>query len=986
MGQHVSEPIADAPAAASFVAGTKPARSAAPDAVPATSASGLAAVGTFNTALAEASEALRASEESYRTIFELAGDAMFVHDIDSGAILDANVRACELHGCSLEELKALGVGGISDGTPPFDTLHAAEYIARAAGGEPQRFEWLVRRNSGERFWVEVNLQRVRIRGQDRILASVRNIHERKRAEAVLQEAHAELERRVTERTAALAERTAELAQAEQRFRAIVEASPVPLLLSRMQDGAIRYANDRVERLIGAERGALLGKKTTDFYFDASDRTRLLATIRDQGYVQDMEICIRRADGSPCWVAASVQSLSFDGEPTLATSLIDITERRQAEEALRASEASYRSLFDNLTELVYVQRLDGTFLNVNEAVLRAYGYQRDELIGKTPGFLAAHDRVDIEDTMERFRKAAAGETQRFDWWGRRKDGSVFPKEVVLNRSTYFGQDVVIAVARDVTDRVAAQEMLRRREEHFRMLIENGSDIIAVVDRTGRISYASPSTERILGYRPDERIGRRSDELLHPDDAQELRKTYQRLKESTSRSERFEYRFQHKDGTERVLEGIVRAMPDGVDASGAIVNARDITLRKRAEETLAFQKTLLEAQGDSLMDGMLVVSPEGEVLSHNRRFVELFGIDSRDMSSRSDQVLLESALEKIQDPQGFMARVEYLYAHPQESARDEIQLRDGRVLDRYSAPVVSVGGTYYGRIWFFRDVTDEKRYAEELDAARREAEVERERARDLAGRLQREIEIGQKIQQGFLPAELPRLPGWEIAVRFRPAWQVAGDFYDVFQLAGGRLGIVIADVCGKGVGAALFMAIFQCLLRAYAERAATGSGGAVRAPEDVLLDSVVATNGYTTKVHRPANVFSSVFFGILEPDSGILHYVNAGHEPPVIIGPSRRPVRLVPTGPAIGLVRGARFRSGRTVISPGDLLVALTDGVTEARNSDREFFGEQRYLDLLRTRPRSAAAALDRIDEAVLEFAAGADQQDDVTMIALHRGNV
>ncbi|HWK88906.1 MAG TPA: PAS domain S-box protein, partial [Longimicrobium sp.] len=128
---------------------------------------------------------------------------------------------------------------------------------------------------------------------------------------------------------------------------------------------------------------------------------------------------------------------------LATVVREITGRKQAEEALRASEESYRGLFDNLTELVYIQDLEGRFLNVNEAVVRAYGYTREELLGQTPDMLADPARVDLEQVMECFRRAVEGEPQRFEWWARRKDGTFFPKEVSVARSTYFGRDVMIA---------------------------------------------------------------------------------------------------------------------------------------------------------------------------------------------------------------------------------------------------------------------------------------------------------------------------------------------------------------------------------------------------------------------------------------------------------------------------------------------------------------------------------------------------------------
>jgi PAS domain S-box-containing protein len=151
-----------------------------------------------------AEEALRMSEESYRTIFELAGDAMFVHDPKTAAVLDANRSACALHGVTLDQLKERGIPGVSDGSTPFDAEHAIERVRLAAAGEPQRFEWLGTHTDGRRVWVEVTLNRATILGQERVIASVRNVSERKVAEEALQRAYAELERRVEERTEALA--------------------------------------------------------------------------------------------------------------------------------------------------------------------------------------------------------------------------------------------------------------------------------------------------------------------------------------------------------------------------------------------------------------------------------------------------------------------------------------------------------------------------------------------------------------------------------------------------------------------------------------------------------------------------------------------------------------------------------------------------------------------------------------------------------------
>jgi two-component system, cell cycle sensor histidine kinase and response regulator CckA len=136
---------------------------------------------------------------------------------------------------------------------------------------------------------------------------------------------------------------------------------------------------------------------------------------------------------------------------------------RAREVLLESERTYRSLFDSLTELVYIQDLEGRFLNVNRAVLERYGYGREEIVGATPALLIDSERTDLDSVREAFGRAVAGEPQRFEFWGRTKEGASFPKEVTLARGRYFGEDVVIAVARDVSERRSLEEQLRHAQK-------------------------------------------------------------------------------------------------------------------------------------------------------------------------------------------------------------------------------------------------------------------------------------------------------------------------------------------------------------------------------------------------------------------------------------------------------------------------------------------------------------------------------------------
>jgi sigma-B regulation protein RsbU (phosphoserine phosphatase) len=278
-----------------------------------------------------------------------------------------------------------------------------------------------------------------------------------------------------------------------------------------------------------------------------------------------------------------------------------------------------------------------------------------------------------------------------------------------------------------------------------------------------------------------------------------------------------------------------------------------------------------------------------------------------------------------------------------------------------------------------------------------------------RFERDLEIGREIQAGFLPDEVPQPPGWEVVAYFRPAREVSGDFYDVFALPDDHLALVVADVCDKGVGAALYMTLLRSLIRAFAQQTlglgalrwpgAPGEGGdgpgggtdaaaAARRRTELLtkltaLSTVELTNNYVAVTHAKAVMFATMFFGILDTHTGVLTYVNAGHDTPVVQGPAGVKARLSITGPVVGITPNVAFELGRVVLEPGDTLFAYTDGVTEARNPAGQQFTEQRLLSVLAEPPRPPAELLDAVVTRLREHVAGAEPSDDVTMLAVRR---
>jgi sigma-B regulation protein RsbU (phosphoserine phosphatase) len=267
------------------------------------------------------------------------------------------------------------------------------------------------------------------------------------------------------------------------------------------------------------------------------------------------------------------------------------------------------------------------------------------------------------------------------------------------------------------------------------------------------------------------------------------------------------------------------------------------------------------------------------------------------------------------------------------------------------------------------------------------------------LDQELEKCRQIQRDFLPAQLPQLDNWSIEEFFFPASRVSGDFYDAFVLPGGYIGWVIGDVCDKGVGSALFMALFRSLIRIFAGQAQLGrslidtKSQTVGGPADSTpvrkynqLDAVrtvALTNDYIAREHGEMCMFATLFFGILDPKNGKLIYVSGGHETAFIIDQSGIRASLLPTGPAVGLHPQAKFKYKQIQLKPGDILFSYTDGVIDARSPAEDRFTRKRLTALLSHPASSAFELLERIGTTLFAHIGRAPQEDDITMLTLQR---
>jgi phosphoserine phosphatase RsbU/P len=259
---------------------------------------------------------------------------------------------------------------------------------------------------------------------------------------------------------------------------------------------------------------------------------------------------------------------------------------------------------------------------------------------------------------------------------------------------------------------------------------------------------------------------------------------------------------------------------------------------------------------------------------------------------------------------------------------------------------------------------------LEVARLTAAIGREMAQ--RERLNRELEIAREVQEHLFPQHLPSVPGMDYCGRCQPAREVGGDYYDFLELPEGKLGVAIGDVSGKGIGAALMMANLEASLRG---QASVGHALAelMRRVNSLVYDASSASR------------YATFFYAEYDPRSRQLSYVNAGHNPPVILRKSAaacHTFRLETGGPVIGLLPQGCYQQGSFALKPGDLIVLFTDGVSESMNARNEEWGEDELIELAKTcHGLPASEVMTRILAAAEAFAAGAPQHDDITLVVL-----
>lgn len=514
-----------------------------------------------------AQKALLESEARLRSLVQSIDDIVFEFDAD-GLILNVWTEDESL----LKAPKALIIGRRL--TDILSEEFAQYYVARfrevMKTGRPEHFEYELDVIAGSRWFLGRVTPIFSGDGSCRSVCMLaRDITERKRAER-------------------------ELFEAELKYRSIFE-NAVEGIFQNTPDDRLLSVNPALARIHGFDSPEQMIAEVKDvaaqLYVDPNRRREKLEIIKESGFVSNFESQALKRDGSIIWVSENVRQVC-DSEGKLLYfegTIQDITERRRSRMQLREQQEFLRSVIDTDPNLIFVKDRDGRFVLVNQATAEVYGTTVEGLVGKSDADFNPNmeeverfvrdDRAVMDNLEERFiaEEKVTDFRGRVHWLQTVKRPLVSPGGVA---------DRVLGIATDITARKHAEDALKEKEERFRLMIENSSDVITVLDANGTVLYGSPSLERVLGYSPDELIGRNLFDFIHPEDRAGARVVLAEALSQHGKPVAFDIRLHHQNGSWRFVESTGSNQIDTRGVEGIVLNSRDITDRRLAEQELDF----------------------------------------------------------------------------------------------------------------------------------------------------------------------------------------------------------------------------------------------------------------------------------------------------------------------------------------------------------------------------------------------------------------
>jgi len=428
------------------------------------------------------------------------------------------------------------------------------------------------------------------------------------------------------------------------------------------------------------------------------------------------------DGRILDVCLMVTKLVDDaGKPIgIVTIARDITERKQMADKLHASEARYQSYINVTGQIGWVTNAEGEVVEDMPSLRNYTGQTYEETKGL--GWAKALHPDDLEHTLQVWNKALATKNSyEVEYRMRRHDGvyrNFLARGFPVVREDGSIQEWV-GTCIDITERKREENAFRASEEKYRRLFESSRDAIMTIEPPSwRFTSCNQAMAMMFRVNNEEHFISCAPWELSPERQPDGRASAEKAHEMIETALRegshfFEWTHRRIGGEEFQVDVLLTKM----ESNGKVIvqaTVRDITERKKADAEVHFQKMLLESQNEASIDGILNSDQNGKMIWFNRRFVEMWGIPDDVIQSRSDKDALRSVMDKLVYPEAFIATVTYLYEHKDIKGSDVLLLKDGRVFERYSSPVIGKNGIYLGRVWLFRDITESKQAEAQIES--------------------------------------------------------------------------------------------------------------------------------------------------------------------------------------------------------------------------------------------------------------------------------
>jgi PAS domain S-box-containing protein len=637
-------------------------------------------------------QAIQRSEGRFHAFMENSPVAAFVKD-EEGHYWYVNGVMTAKHGIAPEAIL---------GRTDFDWM-PAEFAARSAATDRHVAETSTRIESYEceplpdgstREWLVMKFPM--IEGERRLIGGVAvDVTEQRRAEAALQRNHA------------LVENSAEMVT-------VIDA-----------EGVIQFESPAVERVLGYAPSELVGRHFTEFVHpdDLPEVLPALSTVlAEPDRLHSYCIQFRHKDGS--WRVLEGVGQNLLENPAvrgIVANSRDVTDRRQIQAQLRESEERFRGLAAAAVESTIVHER-GVILDANEGAARMFGWSVDELRGRNIlDFAAAESHATVLQSL------LTGTEEAYEAVGVRRDGSRFPAELQGRALRWQGRPARVTTIRDITARKAAEEALARSEAYYRSLIENSQDLVALIDAQGVIRYLSPAVLHVLGFAPEELIGRHVIELIHPSDIETVQAVFEYQLTDPGVVSAVRYRCRCKDGGWRVLEskGMNRLSDPAVRA--VVVNTRDVTDRELMERVLRETNEELTALVESSPLAIVAYDTASQVTLWNEAAEHVFGWTAEEVMGEPVPFVVAEAAE------------EHRRLHEQVLGGDgftgvEVARRrkDGSILhlNVSAAPLYDSHGEIRGIMSVNEDITERVGIRRQLQAYARELERSNRELQDFA----------------------------------------------------------------------------------------------------------------------------------------------------------------------------------------------------------------------------------------------------------------